>query len=279
MFIRKNSFYIFIFVLLAFLPSIANASRAGIVIKKRDGQTKTACVTFDSSTISGWQLLEGSGFNPVSKNGFVVGIDGESSEDSSQMSSGDAFWSYWKYSGSGWLFQNVGANYDCVKDGDIEGWELGDGTCHLVNITFENICAPTAVEDMSDGAASSAIENLQGAGAASTKNEEYNAAESKMADSQTARVTESDKSNDKTPLATSGTPILTDLPPVSGSVMGAVSSDYVLSTLPNFNLKNILTLLIFFILLGIFFILVRFGVKKIFKIAHGRKRNNDISKQ
>lgn len=122
------------------LPCFALASQAGLVIQKQDGTVKTSCVIFSGSSISGMELLKLSELTLNIKNGFIVTIDGEGSKDNAQMSPGDPFWSYWRLDGDKWNFQNVGANYSKVRDGDVEGWEFGDGKTNLPKISFAQIC-------------------------------------------------------------------------------------------------------------------------------------------
>ncbi|OQA52567.1 MAG: hypothetical protein BWY43_00438 [candidate division WS2 bacterium ADurb.Bin280] len=139
---KITNFFIFLlpaFLFAIFYPNIALASKTGLVVKKSDGQIKTACVEFEQETISGMSILKKSPFTIIEKNGFVVSIDQEGEKESHQMSSGDFFWSYWKKDGA-WSFQNIGVNYSNVKNGDVEGWIFGDGSSSLPNIKFSDIC-------------------------------------------------------------------------------------------------------------------------------------------
>lgn len=131
---------IFAILAVVLLPGLAFASQAGLVVKKSTGEVKQVCVSLDENSISGWELLEKSGLNPVQENGFVVEIDGDRTKSSGKMTNGDPFWSYWRYSG-GWKFSNVGASYSRVKNSDIEGWELGTGKSSLPEVSFSTICA------------------------------------------------------------------------------------------------------------------------------------------
>jgi len=137
----KNNFLIIavLFLMLFCAPRSALASRAGLVIGKNDGQIKTACIEFEQDFISGMALLKQSGFPIVEKDGFIISIDETASKDSSQMGGDDYFWSYWKME-EVWIFQNVGANYSVVRDGDVEGWSFGGGSSNLPSTKFSDIC-------------------------------------------------------------------------------------------------------------------------------------------
>lgn len=238
-----------IFLILS--PTLAFASQAGIVIKKQNGTVKSSCVAFDGSSISGMQLLQNSGFNPVVKNGFIVSIDGVGDKDSSQMSKDDLFWSYWKLKNGAWSFQNSGANYSRVNDGEVEGWEFGHGTSSLPQITFERICQKIKTD-----------ESTKFSGNITPSQDNNNTATVEQITASQTSV--SVKIADKAPISTQTiVPGQTDTQS-SANVKG--DNDQRSTTVfPEFSLKNIAILFLIFIAFGAIFIFVKLAVKKICK--------------
>ena len=142
---NKVSLVLLIFAVLLF-PSITLASRAGLVVKHSTGVTKELCVEFEGDFVTGLDLLRLSGVNPVLDEGFVVEIDGERTKSAWDMVPGDPYWSYWFWD-NGWHYSNLGPVYFKVKEGDIQGWEMGGGTSSLPDISFENVCKNEAFDE------------------------------------------------------------------------------------------------------------------------------------
>jgi len=249
--LTRNNFLILSAIVLCF-PGFALATKAGIIIKKQDGNTKTACVDFDGETISGLQLLQKSPFNPVVKNGFVIQIDGEGEKDSAQMSKDDLFWSYWKFD-SYWRFQNVGANYSRVANGDIEGWEFGRGKSSLPKVSFEQICPSAKSEDTKPN------ETIDQAG--DMKLTQIPVTAQRVDNLEIESPKNILNNNPSIPNGTIGGQIA-DLPQ---SVKGATDTKQPLSIFPKFNLKNVLILFAIFILAGTSFVFIKAGIKKFVK--------------
>jgi hypothetical protein len=254
--IRNNIFLSVLALLIFFIvffPKYTFASRAGIVIKKQDGTVKSSCVVFDDIYISGMELLQRSGFNPVVKGGFVVSVDGEGSKDSSQMLKDDLFWSYWKLNGS-WAFQNIGANYSHVEDGGVEGWEFGRGNCSLPLITFEEICGQTD----RDKSSAPADDITQDKNAVGEIGEESGSLSSEQV--QSSQVNISDESANNRPALTP-VEIIQSETKTDATVRG-VSDRRFPSIFPEFNTGNVLILFSIFVVCGAVFVFIKVLLKK-----------------
>jgi len=237
--IRNSAFAVLIAVL---LPGFVLASEAGLVVKKSSGELKQVCVSFDSDSISGWELLSRSGLNPVQENGFVVEIDSMRSKSPSLMSSNDPFWSYWKYS-NGWRFSSVGANYSRVKDGEIEGWELGSGKSSLPEVSFSSICVE---EEATEAAAQStaAGDQVEVQAQPSPQGKPVAAKSKQISSASEKEVSPSDTS-------TTGT--------VAGESDAKDRFDF------SFNLKNIMIVFLIFLLGGAVFLFAKVLIRKFSK--------------
>jgi hypothetical protein len=225
-------------IALGALPQVANAAQAGLVVKHSDGQTKISCVSFDGQSISGWQLLEKSGFNPIAKNGFIVEIDGEKTTDYQQMSEDDAFWSYWQFDGS-WKFFNMGANYTTVKDGDIQGWQLSTGKNSLPQASMARICPPEVIQENTNSPSTVAT-------VTETANAEVSASVSRgvknVSTSTPTPIVEKSKSSENV-----------------SKVQGA--NDENQNNFFKFNLKNCLIIFAIFILSGLIFVFAKIKIR------------------
>ncbi len=147
---KKNNF---VLLLLAFflvlLPSSVYANKAGLVVRKSTGEIKTACVEFSQTFISGENLLEMSGLNPVFENKFLVEIDGERSKGHEYLADDDSYWSYWIYN-STWKYANSGATYTKVYDKAVHGWQFAQSKLLIPPASFDDICTqPAATQEVS----------------------------------------------------------------------------------------------------------------------------------
>jgi len=124
------------------LPSAAQAARAGLVVLNGSGVTTRTCVSFSEPIISGLELLERGGLNPVLDNGFVVSIAGERAKSFNDIGAQDDYWSYWYIDASKWQYSPLGASYKQVHDGEVNGWQRGGSTLLLAPVTFDTICPP-----------------------------------------------------------------------------------------------------------------------------------------
>ncbi len=92
---------------------------AGMVISTDNGEIFTACISFNTDTISGLALLENSGFTYTIQDGFVNSI-----LEAENPPGGTLYWSYWQWDGRDWVFNPVGAKESQVLHGGIEAWYL-----------------------------------------------------------------------------------------------------------------------------------------------------------
>lgn len=134
---RNKAFAVIVF--LCIIPQTALASRAGLVVKHSNGEVVKSCIEFKEEVISGLALLELAGMRPVLDGGFVIEIDGERTKTAWSMNSADPYWSYWIYN-DGWQYSNFGAVYSKVKDGEVQGWEIGKGQNSLPELSFDALC-------------------------------------------------------------------------------------------------------------------------------------------
>jgi hypothetical protein len=139
----KISVVVLLFAATLILPSAARAARAGVVVRHSSGETKQSCVSFSEPTISGFELLKRANMNPVLKEGFITTIDSEQAKSSSEPGASDDYWSYWHLAGSQWQYARLGATYNQVHDGEVDGWQKGGSNLLLASNSFGQIC-PTA---------------------------------------------------------------------------------------------------------------------------------------
>lgn len=140
-------------------PSRAQAANhAGIVVQLGDGSVTTACVSFDSDQITGYDLLLGSGLSVEASfdamGAAVCSINGTGcSVDDCFCNFPPDYWSYWQSSGGSWTYSNLGASSSSVTNGEVEGWSWGGGNPPSVSPSFEEICSnaltlPTATQEV-----------------------------------------------------------------------------------------------------------------------------------
>jgi hypothetical protein len=136
-------------------------SRAAIVIQYADGNTSTACVTFQEDEIDGQELLDRSAFSYVADYGNPMGsiicsIEGSGCDFPNEKCfcncSEPGSCSYWAYfiraENDDWVYAPLGARLRKIHHGDIDAWiwvdSLGfgqiEGTAGLPEVSFENIC-------------------------------------------------------------------------------------------------------------------------------------------
>jgi prenyltransferase beta subunit len=134
---------ILLFSAMLILPSVAQAARAGIVVRHSNSEIRQTCVNFSEPTISGLELLYRAGMNPVLDNGFIVELDGERAKSFNEPGASDDYWSYWNLANSQWQYARLGATYNQIHDGEIDGWQRGNSTLLLALVSFEQICPTT----------------------------------------------------------------------------------------------------------------------------------------
>jgi len=130
-------------------------NRAGLVVVHGDGTIVKRCVEFSEESITGAEVLQRAGLQPiVSAYGglgySICAIDGEGC-----AAGEDCFCqcrkspcSYWVYShrqqDGTWAISGVGASTWVLRSGDIDGWVWGHGTETPPQVRFEDVCPAEA---------------------------------------------------------------------------------------------------------------------------------------
>lgn len=110
--------------------------RAGLVVRHGDGRLETACVSFEGDTISGEDLLAGSGFDlrldaANALGSLICSIDGEGCAfpEESCLCQCDqpgscGYWAYfvWDKPLVSWTYAAQGARARLLRDGDLDAW-------------------------------------------------------------------------------------------------------------------------------------------------------------
>ena len=120
-------------------------NQAAVVVRLDDGFVVTRVVSFDTPTITGIDLLQGSGLPVVDQNGSLIcqiGPTGCDYPDEPCFCS-THFWSYWAWDGDSWEFSPIGAAVRQVEDGQVDGWAWSDGTVQLEAIDPVALFDPT----------------------------------------------------------------------------------------------------------------------------------------
>lgn len=90
---------------------------AGLVVHAGNSDYNAVCVPFETPSISGFDLLDKSEIPYDIQDGFVNSI-----MDISNPQGGTMYWSYWRWNGREWVFNNTGASGSVVYPGSIEAW-------------------------------------------------------------------------------------------------------------------------------------------------------------
>lgn len=153
----KKTIYLLVFMCVFFILLAADRSsgsaqstnRAALVIQFGDGRTETRCVPFDEQTITGYELLERSGFSFVAsfetQGAAICKIEDEGcpANDCFCQSPPD-YWSYWHLIEADWEYSYQGSGLYTVEDSIVDGWTWGPGEPPPV-IPFDQICtSPTS---------------------------------------------------------------------------------------------------------------------------------------
>ncbi len=129
-------------------------NRAGVVVQFGDGTARTYCVAFAGDSISGLDLLAGTGLEVKVENyggmGAMVckiGPDGcdypEQPCACQSYGPGGVYWSYHHLKDGRWVRSQVGASSYRAHNGDVDGWAWSDGSPPAL-YTFEQICGASA---------------------------------------------------------------------------------------------------------------------------------------
>ena len=122
-------------------------SRAALIVTMPDGSSRQRCVTFNGTSITGFELLQASGlqletaFDPA-MGPAVCQVEGQGCPSNDCFCSMPDYWSYWHVDNGEWGYAAVGAGTYQVEDGALEGWSWGDSP--PIQTSFEEICAENA---------------------------------------------------------------------------------------------------------------------------------------
>lgn len=130
-------------------------NRAGIVVKFSDGRVQTSCVSFQTESISGLDLLQRTGLDVIAQstggNAAVCKISGDGCAFPAEpcfckFGGGQQgqYWAYWRLNGGAWQYAAQGASSTRVTNGDVDGWAYGNGNVQSGAAppvtTFDQIC-------------------------------------------------------------------------------------------------------------------------------------------
>ena len=134
-----------------------SGNQAALVVRHGQDDVRTACIDFDEPQISGYELLQRSGFD------LQIGVQGLGSLVCSVGDTGcpasDCFchckgggecvyWSYWHRLDDSWQYSQGGASVYMVESGAVEGWSWGPGAVNQAvpppDISYEEICQAEA---------------------------------------------------------------------------------------------------------------------------------------
>jgi hypothetical protein len=161
---RASRFIAILIVALATLWSMPpgmraqSGNQAALVIRHGQNDVRTACVKFDEPRISGYELLQKSGFD------LQIGVQGlgslvcsindtgcPASDCLCQCKGGGEciYWSYWHRLDDSWQYSQGGASLYMVAPGEVEGWSWGPGAVNQAvpppDISFDEVCLTETV--------------------------------------------------------------------------------------------------------------------------------------
>lgn len=130
-------------------------NRAGIIVRFSDGRVQTSCVSFETESISGLDLLQRTGLDVIAQSSgggaAVCKIGGDGCAFPAEpcfckFGGGQQgqYWAYWRLNGAAWQYAAQGASSVRVTNGDVNGWAWGTGSVQSGAqppvTTFEQIC-------------------------------------------------------------------------------------------------------------------------------------------
>lgn len=136
-------------------------NRAGIVVKFSDGRVQTSCVSFQTESISGLDLLQRTGLDVIAQSSggsaAVCKIGGDGCAFPAEpcfckFGGGQQgqYWAYWRLNGDAWRYSAQGASSVRVTNGDVDGWAWGAGNVQSGAAppvtTFDQICPAAPVQ-------------------------------------------------------------------------------------------------------------------------------------
>ena len=130
-----------------------SGNQAALVVRHGQNDVRTACVEFDEPRISGYELLQRSGFDlqiGVQGLGSLVCSIGDTGCPASdclcQCKGGGecVYWSYWHRLDGSWQYSQGGASVYMVEPGAVDGWSWGPGAVNQAvpppDISFDEVC-------------------------------------------------------------------------------------------------------------------------------------------
>jgi len=124
--------------------------RAALVVQNGDGTLLTTCIGFTEESLSGFELLNRSGWEVAtvtdpSLGSAVCGIGTEGCPSTDCFCGMPNYWSYWQAGEGDWAYAVIGSENSVVKDGSIEAWSWGEGVPPAW-LNFEQVCQPGSVQ-------------------------------------------------------------------------------------------------------------------------------------
>ncbi len=135
-------------------------NRAALVVRFSDGSVQTACVSFDTPSISGAELLTHSGMQAIMDynsglGGAVCSVNGDGcayprQDCFCQCQGLDCeYWASYHWIDGAWQYSQVGAGSYQITDGTLEGWSWGQGDFSSgeppPQVVYADICPQSAL--------------------------------------------------------------------------------------------------------------------------------------
>ena len=162
---RVSRFSVILIVALATLWSMPpgmraqSGNQAALVVRHGQDDVRTACIDFDEPQISGYELLQRSGFDlQIGVQGLgslicSIGDTGCPASDCLCQCKGGGecvYWSYWHRLDDSWQYSQGGASVYRVEPGAVDGWSWGPGAVNQAlpppDISFEEVCQAEATD-------------------------------------------------------------------------------------------------------------------------------------
>jgi hypothetical protein len=134
--------------------------KVGLVVKFGDGSVFTDCIGYTGPGMTGEDVLDASGLPVVKDTSYGLGAaickiwqdgcDYPGEHCFCQCEGADCeYWAYYHLDQQAgeWVYSGMGASWNTVQAGDVEGWawgngEVGDSAVAPPLMTFEELCAP-----------------------------------------------------------------------------------------------------------------------------------------
>jgi hypothetical protein len=142
-------------------PALAqDGDKVGLVVKFSDGDVFTDCVDYTGQGMTGEDVLDASGLSLVKDTSYGLGaavckIGNDGCDYPGEHcfcqceGAGCEYWAYYHLDQQKeeWAYSGMGASWNTVDEGDVEGWAWGNGEVGGSDvepplISFEELCAP-----------------------------------------------------------------------------------------------------------------------------------------